>query len=409
MPDVPSSTPSSDRPALTDAVSELRPAEGPSEDEANEPAPPSLGRASLHILLSIAVFVLIGYFTFDADSFRQMLSSLSWGWLGLALLTLVIRVWTGAWRLSYVSHGRLNLWHGLRGQIAWDFFSNITPSAVGGGPVATLFVARDQKMPLGQATSIILFSSLLDQIWLALTIPLTLFAAVYIDVFPSSLGRIGTGAFIAYFLAMLAWVMVFGYATMIRPDRLQRWTLRLFSIRFLRRFRSRVARELSQMSTYAQLLREQPPSFFVNGFLLTAVGWLARYALIVCIVWSVYAEFDKLLLFVRSMAMMLGTLVLPTPGGSGGIEGLYVLFLAPLMPATLVAPTLLTWRVLGYYIFIALGLLLSMHGLKPTLDGFGTRAQDEPAALRNGAPLGDGAPAEPALNDLPNPDPAYRD
>jgi uncharacterized membrane protein YbhN (UPF0104 family) len=55
---------------------------------------------------------------------------------------------------------------------------------------------------------------------------------------------------------------------------------------------------------------------------------------------------------------------MPTPGGSGGIEGLYALFVGPLIPASLVAPTLLTWRLLGYYLFIAFGAYLFMHQLQ---------------------------------------------
>src|SRR5690606_40698340 len=90
-------------------------------------------------------------------------------------------------------------------------------------------------------------------------------------------------------------------------------------------------------------------------------------ALVVCIIWSVYPALDKLTAFLRSIALTLGSLVLPTPGGAGGLEGLYALFMNPLMPDVLVAPTLLTWRVLGYYIFIALGAFLSTHYLHKTL------------------------------------------
>jgi len=55
---------------------------------------------------------------------------------------------------------------------------------------------------------------------------------------------------------------------------------------------------------------------------------------------------------------------MPTPGGSGGIEGLYALFVGPLIPASLVVPTLLTWRLLSYYLFIAFGAYLFMHQMR---------------------------------------------
>ena len=76
-------------------------------------------------------------------------------------------------------------------------------------------------------------------------------------------------------------------------------------------------------------------------------------------------DLDVLLTLARTAAMTLGSLVIPTPGGSGGVEGLYALFLGPpIMPKFLVAPTLLVWRLLGYYIFIALGGYLTMHRVR---------------------------------------------
>ncbi|HMB93330.1 MAG TPA: hypothetical protein VKP65_20935, partial [Rhodothermales bacterium] len=46
----------------------------------------------------------------------------------------------------------------------------------------------------------------------------------------------------------------------------------------------------------------------------------------------------------------------------------YALLLGPpLIPQALVAPTLLTWRLLGYYIFIVLGAFLSMHHMQQTI------------------------------------------
>lgn len=317
--------------------------------------------------LSLAVLGGIGYYTFDLAAFRHMLGAFNPLLLGAALGTLVLRVFFGAWRLQYVSGGRLSLMHGLRGQLAWDFFSNITPSAVGGGPFATVYIARDRGIAVGEASAVMLFTMLLDQLWMALTVPLLLGAALWLDVFPASIGRIGTGAFVAYFVGLLAWVVGFGYLVLFRPDLIQRLVDGLFRLRPLRRFRGRVVRELQQLRLQAQLLRGQPLRFHLAGFALTMGTWLSRYLLVVFVVWGVYPELDKTLALLRGVALTLGSLLLPTPGGSGGLEGLYALFIGPLMPATLMAPTLFLWRFLGYYLFIALGVALWMHGVHRTL------------------------------------------
>ncbi len=337
-------------------------------------------RLIVPVLLSVAVLVLITVYTFEPTHFEELLGNLNVWWLGAAVASVVVRVAAGGWRLSYVSRGNLRFWDGIRAQLAWDFFSNVTPSAIGGGPVAALYIARDRRIAVGQATALMLFTMLLDQVLFAISVPLILIAAAFLDVFPASLGVAGETAFILLFLGMMVWVVVLGYAVLIRPEILQSITARLFRFRWLRRFEKRAAVEMNQLRQRSKLLRHQPASFFVNGLLMTVAVWSARFVLPLFIVLSVFGGVDAMLMFVRTIALSLGAVVLPTPGGSGGIEGLYALLLGPLMPATLVAPTLLAWRVLGYYLFIALGIYLSMHQVQQSIRRKRAHAEKETAS-----------------------------
>jgi hypothetical protein len=206
-----------------------------------------------------------------------------------------------------------------------------------------------------------LFAMLLDQLWFIVAIPLVVAASTVLDIIPNSIGSVGLWMSMAYFAGMLAWASVFAYATLFRPQLLVRLADWFTQWPYLRRFRARVLREMRTFSRRARLLRAQPPAFYVKGFLITAGTWIGRYLLVLFIVLSVYANVDSVLLLFRTAAMTLVGLAMPTPGGSGGLEGLYALFLGPLMPDALVAPTLLTWRLLGYYLFIALGAYLFTH------------------------------------------------
>ena len=249
----------------------------------------------------------------------------------------------------------MGFWQALRGQLSWDFFSNVTPAALGGGPFAAIYVSRDSKMPIGETTALVLFTILLDQLWSVLMVPLILLTAIYFTVIPEGAGTVGTFAIFGYFAAMLGWVVLLGYSTLFRPDLIERVSDRIFRVRFLQRFRSRVATAMAQMSKSARMLRSQPPAFFGRAFLLSAGTWIPRYLLPVFLILSVLPNLDAVLLFLRSITMMVCSFVVPTPGGAGGIEGLYALFLGPLMPKSFLAPTLLMWRFFGYYIFVALG------------------------------------------------------
>ncbi len=361
------------------------------EDPSNGASPGGALGISFHsilwpVLLSLVVLVVIGYYTFEPAAFAEMLPNLNPWLLAAAGSTVALRVFFGGWRLNHVSHGRLGLLGGIRGQLAWDFFSNVTPSTIGGGPIASAYIARDRNLPLGEATSIMLFSILLDQIWFALSIPGLLVCGMYLEIIPSSLGTVGLWSFTLYFLGLMVWVLVFGYCTLFRPQLLERAVDRVFRLKALRGFRERALGVMGQLRHRARILRSQPARFYVKGFALTLVSWLNRYLLVVFILWSVFPGVDKPLVLLRTIALTLGSVILPTPGGAGGLEGLYALFFGPpLVPEALVAPTLLTWRLLGYYLFIALGAFLSMHQVQQTIRRK-RQAQDT-----DDAPSGDGA------------------
>ena len=317
------------------------------------------------VLLGVAVLAVIGHFTFDAATFGAAVRGASvWG-LVAAVATVVVRVWFGGLRLRHFSGGQISSGDSIRDQIVWDFFAYVTPSTVGGGPFLTVFMAREGQLPAGEATSVVLFAMLVDQITFALTIPILLALAPFLDVFPEALGTGGAWALGLFFAGYMVWVCLLGYGTLVRPDRLARGVRWLFDLRWLRRFADRAAAATAGMEERARSLRSQPAGFYLKGFAISAVPWICRYLLAVFVIGSVFPTVDGLLVFLRSAALTLGATAVITPGGSGGVEGLYVLFLGPLMPAALVAPTLLVWRVLSFYAFLAAGAVIVARHLRP--------------------------------------------
>jgi hypothetical protein len=56
--------------------------------------------------------------------------------------------------------------------------------------------------------------------------------------------------------------------------------------------------------------------------------------------------------------MNLAFLIMPTPGGSGGVEGLFAIFQGPLMDRkAFIGLAVFAWRVISYYISIGLGMM----------------------------------------------------
>lgn len=349
-----------------------------------------LARILWPIGLSLGVLALIAVFTLEPGTFGRIRDELDGTWVSFALLLVAARVVFGGWRLSHVSRGRLSFSAGIRGQLAWDFASNITPSLVGGAPLAAMFVARDTRLSgndsstVGEVGAFMLFVMLLDQLWFAFTAPVVLVAALFIEVIPDSLGSVGMVTSVAYLAVFMTWTAIFAYGTLFRPILLQRLLGRLFALRPLRPFRERAMLEMARYGEQAAHIRSQPARFFIVGFGLTAGTWFARYFLAVAVIGAVVPGLDVILTVLRSAAMALGSLVLPTPGGAGGIEGLYVLFFASLMPKAFVVPTLLAWRFLAYYLFVAVGIALSTHHVHRTMRN---------RRLENGASVAAGPPS----------------
>lgn len=63
--------------------------------------------------------------------------------------------------------------------------------------------------------------------------------------------------------------------------------------------------------------------------------------------------------------MMLASLFMPTPGGSGGLEGLFVIFQGPLFENKgFIGIAVFMWRVISFYITIGLGMWVLSWYLK---------------------------------------------
>jgi len=341
------------------------------------PETPGLSKKTVFgsLLLSFGALGLIGYYTFDVDAFLDEAEHIRWSLFAIGLVFLVLRVLFGAWRMQFASHGQLDFMHSLRGQLAWDFFSNVTPSALGGGPFAAVYVAKDRDIPLGEASGILLFTMLLDQLVTATSTLLVLFGALFFSLLPENFSGLGMGALLTYLVGTLIYTVVLGYSTIFKPEWVQQAAAWTTNFKMLRRFRRRAIRETSHLKHRAVVLRSQPVSFYLYGYLLSIASWIARYLMLLFMVWSVYPLLLKGLFFMRSIAMTLASLVLPTPGGAGGIEALYYAFLSDLMPEALLVPTLLAFRFFGYFIFIGAGAYLTMHGARRFAERLARRKQ----------------------------------
>jgi len=340
----------------------------------------SLRGLILPLALGLGVLAIIAWYTWDEGGFSRFAEAVN-PWIMAAAVGMTgARILFGGWRISFVSRHSLGFAAGIRCQLMWDFASNISPSVVGGAPLTAYYIARESRVTsmetkasrrgpiaVGDASALMTYVMLLDQVWFALSVPVILAASVSMEVIPMAAGRLGLWTATIYFVCLMAYAGIFAYATLFRPELLSRLASGVLRVPFLRRFRSRVLGEMEQFMVRASVLRKQKSDFFLRGFLLTAGTWLARYFLAVFVIMSFVPDVDTLLLIMRSIAQTISSLIMPTPGGAGGIEGLYALFFGDLLPSpALIVPSLITWRILGYYVFLVIGVTMSTRHLQRT-------------------------------------------
>lgn len=322
----------------------------------------SIGYILLSFGLSFAGIALVLYYTYSPDIFDHFQFKRLPG-LILAFIVSIMRVWFSAAKIKYLSDDELNWLASIRIVFAWDFVSAVTPSTVGGAPMA-VFAMSKEKMNVGKSTAIILFGVLLDQLWFALAIPFLFIAGFYFDIIPDNAGWVGETVMMGIYIALLVYASLLAYSVLINPALLQKAVHFIFKIPFLKRYSSTVSKAILELEKSAIELRSKSFKFVMYAFFLSCMSWIARIAIPVIVILS-FGPADIILGFLRSFALNLAGLFIPTPGGSGGFEGLFALFMGTIMPrAAFISLAIFMWRLISYYFSIALGAWSSMWYIK---------------------------------------------
>lgn len=310
---------------------------------------------AISVSLSLTSMALLIYFTYSPGLFDRLYWNRTPG-LFLALLVVGLRIWFLTAKIRYLSECRLSWIASLRVVLTWEFTSSITPSTIGGGPMATYAMTRE-KLTLGQSSAIVIYGIMLDQLLLVIVIPLLFAAGLFFPVVPENAGWVGKTAMFLIYLALLSYALFLVYGVFRNPYVLKRTVNYVFSMPGLRKYRFKIAREAEQLEAYSHELRKKPRSFVYRSFALSTLAWLAKVSLPSIVLLS-FVPADVLLTILRSFAMALAGMFMPTPGGSGGLEGLYALFQGPLMERReFLGIAVFMWRLISFYVVVGVGMM----------------------------------------------------
>ncbi len=286
--------------------------------------------------------------------------------LVLAIFVTFLKVYFSALKIRFLADKVISKMAAMRIALTWDFASAITPSTIGGAPVATFAMARE-GIQLGKSSAIVLYGVMLDQFWYALAVPILLISGIYFQVLPEEIGLVGNITMVLIYAGLLSYGALLAYGLLINPAAIKKTVNFVFRLPFLRKYSQKVSKEAENLESYSKELRKKSFGFVLKAFFLSTLSWLCRIAIPVIVVLSLLPA-NEILLILRSLAMNLAFLVIPTPGGSGGVEGLFAIFLGPLIDRSgFIGLAVFVWRIITYYFSIGVGIIAMLWYVNKTV------------------------------------------
>ncbi len=276
----------------------------------------------------------------------------------MALLFTVGREWGLAWRFRALTDRRLSWRQAVRITMLCEFTSAVTPTTAGGSAMSMVFMNRE-GISMGRATTLMMTTLLLDELFFVVSIPVILIIVPYSDLFGITSQTFTAGLRIAFWIVyggICAWTLVLFIGIFLKPHFIRNMLTGLFRWRLLRRWSDSV-RELADNIVATSLdIKSRPWRWWAEAMWATTLSWISRYLVVNALFWGFAATASQLVVFARQFVVWTVLTVSPTPGGSGLSEWLFTNYYGDMIHDTSVALVIaIFWRVVSYYLYLFIG------------------------------------------------------
>jgi uncharacterized protein (TIRG00374 family) len=297
-------------------------------------------------------------------------SSSSILWIFIALLFMIGRDLFYMIRIRVLTHKKLGWKSSFHVIMLWEFASALSPGVVGGAAVA-MFILHREKIPLGRSTAIVFITTMMDNLFYVLMIPLVFLFIDSSTLFPEnttySMG-VQWVFWIGFTIILIACLFLF-LAVFILPSWAAWFLNTLFKLPFLKRWKEGASRTADDLMVSSKELRKEPIYFWVGAFASTCGSWICRYLVINALLQAFLhlGIMDHILILGKQLVLWIFMLISPTPGGSGVAEYAFGELLMPFgMSAAMLAGIAVLWRLISYFPYLFIGALLLPRWVKQT-------------------------------------------
>ena len=262
-----------------------------------------------------------------SDALKQLeWTRSSFIWIFIAVLFMVGRDLFYMIRIRVLTRKKLSWKSSFLVIMLWEFASALSPGVVGGAAVA-MFILNREKIPLGRSTAIVFITTMMDNLFYVLLIPLVFLFIDSSSLFPEN----------TTFSLGVQWVFWIGFSIILIA------CLFLFFAVFIL------------------------PSW--SAWFLNTLFKICRYLVINALLQAFLhlGIMDHILILGKQLVLWIFMLISPTPGGSGVAEYAFGELLMPFgMSAAMLAGIAVLWRLISYFPYLFIGAILLPRWVKRT-------------------------------------------
>ncbi len=332
------------------------------------------GRVFVAVVLGVSTVVLLSSVAGGKEVLRKVLSANSL-WISLAFLNALGIISVDALRIALLSSGcdkKLSFWDGMKASIYGFYTSAITPFASGGQPFQIYYLTRI-GLKVERSSMIVgvkfISSFTISVIW-------GLFAIVKYGEKIASIHYIGK----LMYLGVAATLVFYAFfLSLVVSSRFGRWFLSLPVVVIPLAFLLKKNKEdiysivRDKVDAYKHMLvfvwrhsRVNLLLTFLLSFLMVTMILSGPYIALQAVGGNL--PFFEGLSLTAAMSMIF--YFIPTPGASGGVEGVFYLVFSKMLSSNLAASSLIVWRFFSYHLSLLLGIILgSGYMIRGDTDG----------------------------------------
>ncbi|GET26974.1 lysylphosphatidylglycerol synthase transmembrane domain-containing protein [Prolixibacter sp. NT017] len=333
------------------------------------------------VIIPLIISVAVGIYIVAVEETPPSLSDLHFnrqmlGWL-LAVLAMVLMRDIGyIIRLRILSDKQLSIIQSIRITFLWEFASAVTPSAIGGTSVALLFLYKE-GLSIGKGSAIVLATFFLDELYFILMFPLVIWLGGWQQLFETTPGdpsSIFHNQFFWFAIAgygvKLTIISLVSYGLFINPRAIKKLIAVVFRLPFLKRWQQDAMDSGDEIAMASKELTAKPFSFWVKSFTATFFSWTSRYwvanFLFLALFFGLKGQLnqdivsigEQIHIFARQLIMWIMMMVMPTPGGTGFSEVVFLQYMDVFIPQGFASLMTIIWRFVSYYPYLFIGAVI---------------------------------------------------